>query len=103
MAQPVFTLVAETIERSSELDILEARGTVRFALKSAGIAVSSVNAEQMTAVLQKVMPAELQALGVKNAKPLCEEIVRSLKDFESGNGNPENTSSEDGSGRLAGD
>jgi hypothetical protein len=84
MAEPVFPFVAKMIERSSELDILEARGTLRFALKSAGIAASSVTAEQMTTIVQNKLPAELKALGVESADLLCEEITRSLKAFTSG-------------------
>ena len=92
MAESVFTFVAEYLERGSELDILEARGTVRFALKSAGITVGDVTAEEMTVVLLKVMPAELRALGVENADRLCEEIAGSLKTTESGSGDSESSS-----------
>jgi hypothetical protein len=103
MAESVFAFVAEKLDQGSGLDILEARGTVRFALKSAGIvAAREVNAEEMTVVLLKVMPAELRALGVENADSLCEEIVRSLKDFHSESGNAESSSPEDVLLRLSG-
>ena len=56
MVSPVFEFVAGEIERRSALATLEARGTVRLALKRAGLESSSVTSAQS---LRKNRPAEI--------------------------------------------
>src|SRR4030095_6644214 len=58
-----FDFVCGQIERATELSTLEARGTVRLALKAAGMDPKSVGASQMRVVLEKVMPGELKNRG----------------------------------------
>lgn len=74
----VFGFVCDQIERATSLSQLEARGTVRLALKAAGIDAKSVSAEQMKVVLGKVMPRELDSRGCENAERLCNEIVERM-------------------------
>lgn len=74
----VFGFVCDQIERATSLSQLEARGTVRLALKAAGIDAKSVSAEQMKVVLGKVMPRELDSRGCENAERLCSEIVERM-------------------------
>lgn len=70
----VFGFVCEQIERATSLSQLEARGTVRLALKAAGMDAKGITAEQMKVVLAKVMPRELDSRGCENAERLCKEI-----------------------------
>lgn len=71
----VFGFVCDQVERATSLSQLEARGTVRLALKAAGVDAKSVSAEQMRVVLGKVMPRELDSRGCANAERLCQDIV----------------------------
>ena len=74
----VFDLVCDELEKSSSLDRLQARGTVRLALKEAGLESHSVTLEQMAAVLEKVMPGELAARGLPAVEALCASIAAQL-------------------------
>ena len=90
----IFDFVAEEIERQTELAKLEARGTVRLALKEAGFNASGITTEQMAVVLERVMPSELAARGVENAESICSSLATSIKEFkdaveEHGSASPE--------------
>ena len=71
---PVFEQVCNALERRTDLDRLAARGTIRIALKSAGLDASSVDREQMKVVLRRVLPGELQRRGIEGFECLCEEL-----------------------------
>jgi hypothetical protein len=90
----IFDFVAEEIEQKTELAKLEARGTVRLALKEAGFEVGGITTEQMAVVLERVMPAELASRGVENAESVCSSLAASIKEFrdaveEHGSASPE--------------
>jgi hypothetical protein len=68
---PAFEHQCHELEAGTSLDRLEARGTVRLALKQAGLDPRSVTAEQLGVVLEKVLPGELAARGVADAAALC--------------------------------
>ena len=90
----IFDFVAEEIERQTELEKLEARGTVRLALKEAGFNASGITTEQMAVVLERVMPGELTSRGVENAQSICASLATSIKEFrdaveEHGSASPE--------------
>ena len=68
MSASIFDFVSDELERLTRLEKLEARGTVRLALKAAGLDVRTVTTPQMVATLQKVMPNEIRARGVENAR-----------------------------------
>lgn len=74
----VFSFVCEQVERATSLSQLEARGTVRLALKAAGIDAKNISVEQMKVILDKVMPRELDARGCENGERLCKEIVERM-------------------------
>ena len=79
MADPsVFDFTAERLERSTSLDKLAARGTVRLALKAAGLDTGAVDSRQMLVVLKSVMPDELQRRGVDDAAGVCQRIGEAL-------------------------
>ena len=59
-----FTIVCDHLERATGLERPAARGTVRLALKEAGLDSESVTPEQMSVVTEKILPSELQALNI---------------------------------------
>ena len=79
MAGSLFEFIAAKIEGRTGLDKLEARGTLRIALKEAGLDSRGVTTEQMSVMLQKTMPAELVARGIEAAEGLCLELVTALE------------------------
>ena len=73
-----FDLVAERLERATSLDRLEARGTLRIALKSAGFDPRSIRIDQLRAVVECVVPQELVARGIENTEAVIEDLKRAL-------------------------
>jgi len=69
-----FGFTCEELERATSLDRLEARGTVRIALKEAGLDAASVSAHQMGVVLGELMPRELASRGIDGAAGICAGI-----------------------------
>ena len=84
MAASIFEFVAEALEDRTALAKLEARGTVRLALKEAGLDAQTVTAEQMAVVLAKVMPGEVRARGIERAEELCQGIAAALTTRQAG-------------------
>ena len=101
MAASIFELVAEELERRTDLAKLEARGTVRLALKEAGLDARTVTAEQMIVMLQKVMPDEMRSRGVEQPEQICEAIITALKSNRAAASCPEAESPEAIFRRLA--
>lgn len=73
-----FDWVCTRLEQETSLDRLEARGTVRLALKGAGLEAKTVTPDQMKVVIEKVMAAELSARGVQDAAGLCSRLASGL-------------------------
>jgi hypothetical protein len=74
-----FSVACQALETSSALDKLEARGTIRIVLKSAGLDASSVAPAQMKVVVDKVLPEELRARGVEDSEASCRAICAALE------------------------
>ncbi len=70
----VFTFLADALEQESSLDRLEARGTIRLALKQAGLDARTVTCDQMKVVLRSVLPAELAARGIADEAGICTKL-----------------------------
>lgn len=81
MAETLFEFIAAQLEERTDLDKLEARGTLRIALKEAGLDARSVTCEQMAVMLKKTMPRELVTRGVEDIEPLCEGLITAAKGF----------------------
>jgi hypothetical protein len=64
MAVALFDIAGERLEGSTGMDRLAARGTLRIALKKAGLDPQSLTLSQLRAVFEKLMPRELEARGV---------------------------------------
>ncbi len=81
-----FSWTCAEIERATTLSELVARGTVRLALKQAGLESQSVSGDEMAIVLREILPRELAARAVANAEKLCGEIAARIRgrNFEGG-------------------
>jgi hypothetical protein len=73
-----FTHVSEALENQTGLDRLSARGTVRLLLKKAGLEPASVTPHEMSVVVEKILPGELEARGVDSAELVCNALRASL-------------------------
>jgi len=73
-----FDRVCIMLEHLTELNRLEARGTVRIALKQAGLKSDSVRADEMVVAISAILIGELEARGIAEAADLCGKITDSL-------------------------
>jgi hypothetical protein len=101
VSESLFEFVAEELQKRSSLENLEARGTVRLALKSSGLTASEVTREQMVVVIDQVMPRELRVRGVDNPEAVCGDLSQAVKGFEVEEGESAGTSPEDVFSRLS--
>jgi hypothetical protein len=76
---PVFEWVSAALERATTFDSLQARGTVRLALRKAGLDAASVDIEGMNAVLTRLMSRELATRKISNSDAICSQLVMDLK------------------------
>jgi len=74
-----FTWVCDELQRATRLSELEARGTVRLALKQAGLEARHTTPGEMAVLLEKVLPAELAQRAVENAAGLCRDLATRLR------------------------
>ena len=84
-----FDFVCAQLEQRTSLNRLEARGTVRLALKSAGLDAAGVTPAQMRAVIEKILPGELRNRAVEAPERLCTALaalVSSIQLEEAGGG-----------------
>ena len=70
-----FDWVCAEVETATSLSNLEARGTVRLALKSAGLDASSVGSRELGVLLEKVLPGELDSRGIADSGAICSGIA----------------------------
>jgi len=83
MDTALFDLAADSLEQHSPFDRLEARGTLRIALKAAGLEPGNLTGARLRVVFEKVMPGELDNRGVSDVPDVC---VAVLADLESAGG-----------------
>ncbi len=101
MSESLFEFVASELEKRSGLDHLEARGTLRLALKSSGLTAGEVTKKQMAVVLNQVMPRELKVRGIENPEAVCEELSQAVKGMKAEAADSAGTSPEDVFRRLS--
>jgi hypothetical protein len=77
----IFDWVADALERRTELTRLEARGTVRIALRDAGLEPATVTPRQMEVTLTQVLPGLLARRGVEGHEALCSDMVLAFREF----------------------
>ncbi len=73
-----FDKVCGLLEELTEFSRLESRGTVRIALKQAGLPPASVRASELVVVVRAVLNGELCSRGVSDADSVCERLCDAL-------------------------
>jgi hypothetical protein len=79
---PVFEWTSAALERATTFNSLQARGTVRLALKKAGLDATTVNVIGMLAVVSRLMPKELASRKIENGEAICAQLVVDLKNAD---------------------
>lgn len=100
MNADLFEVATALLEEKTDFDRLEARGTVRLALKGAGLDSKHLTYHQLEVVFQKVMPGELEKRGITDAHEVCASVIEAVSqtdDLDTGK------SSDDVFSRLGGD
>lgn len=103
MACELFDLAAERLEHHTFLDRMEARGTLRIALKDAGLDPKWVTPGQLCVVLAKVMPRELETRGVEDPTMVCNAVTSDLTKSCALTDMPSSSDPYEVFGRLGGD
>ena len=80
MDATLFDFAAERLEHHTSLDRLTARGTLRIAVKVAGLEAKNLTGTQLQVVFEKVMPEELDSRGVSNMQDVCAAVLADLAD-----------------------
>ena len=80
---PVFERAADELERLSRMSRLEARGTLRLALKEAGLLPKTVNARAILIVLERILGPLLTRRGVQDAPEICRSIATVVRGLTS--------------------
>jgi hypothetical protein len=73
-----FDRVAEKLEESSALNQLEARGTLRIALRDSGFDAKSVASDQLRVVIERLLPQHLHDRGIPAPEEVCRLLVASI-------------------------
>jgi hypothetical protein len=82
-----FNWLCAQIEEATGFSRLEARGTVRIALKELGLLPADLTPNQAASVAEHVLPSELGSRGVEGAEALCRRLAteaKALRDERSG-------------------
>ncbi len=76
--ESTFDFLCDELERTSSLDRLEARGTVRIAVKQAGLDPHSASPQELAVVVERVLPEELAARGIEDSDSLCSALAKQV-------------------------
>ena len=79
-----FEAACACLEQSGALDRLVARGTIRLALKAAGLEPKSVTARELAVAVERLLPPELSARGIAEPGAVCASIARALEGVQDG-------------------
>jgi hypothetical protein len=71
----LFDLTAERLEHHTSLGRLEARGTLRLALKEAGLDPKRLTTGELSVVFDKLMVTELERRGVRDPALACRHTL----------------------------
>ncbi len=75
-----FEWMCARVEEATDFSAIEARGTVRIALKKGGVTAATVTAAQMQVIVKRVLPQELRRRGCDGAQETCDGLATRLKD-----------------------
>jgi hypothetical protein len=79
-----FEWLCEAIEAGTSLERLEARGTVRIALKEAGLEARTATPSELAVVVAKILPRELRQRGVADESAVCTRLSAGLRNLDVG-------------------
>jgi hypothetical protein len=71
----VFERTCSELAQATSFDSLSARGTVRLALKNAGLDPRDVTSAPMVVVVTRRLPGELRARGIKEPDAMCSVLA----------------------------
>ena len=83
---PVFDWMSNALEEVTPWNALSARGTVRLALKKAGLDPRSVNKVEMIVVVDRLLERELAVRGIEDAAQVCRDLRSRLETESFGSG-----------------
>ena len=67
----VFDRVSEKLEEVTSFNRLEARGTLRIALKESGLDPKTLLPDQVRVVIERVLPQHLRDRGILDVEKVC--------------------------------
>ena len=102
MDATLFDFAADRLEHHAGLDRLEARGTLRIALKTAGLEPKNLTGTQLQVVFEQVMPGELDSRAVSNTPDVCAAVLADVASARGAAADDSVTSPDDIFRRLAG-
>ena len=70
-----FDQLAEKLEELTSFNRLEARGTLRIALKESGLDLKALRGDQLRVVVDRVLPQHLRDRGVVDPEKICQLLV----------------------------
>ena len=76
----VFDWFSQALEEATSWSSLASRGTVRLALKKAGVDPSVVNKTEMFAVIDRILVRELEVRGIQQAAEVCRGLRSRLQE-----------------------
>ena len=101
MDTSLFDFAAQKLEQHTGFSQLEARGTLRIAVKSAGLEAKSLTVAELRVVFEKLMPGELEQRGVEDTLSVCTAVMRDLEDAPAAEDDSNSNNPDDVFRRLA--
>ena len=101
METSLFDFAAQKLEQHTGFSQLEARGTLRIAVKAAGLDPKSLSVDELRVVFEKLMPGELEQRGVGEAQSACAAVMRELENAPIAEGDSTSNNPDDVFRRLA--
>lgn len=80
----LFDELAAALEERTSFNSLEARGTLRLALRKAGLEPDKLTRAHTAALVRKILPEELRARGVPEADEVCEALAAGIENSRHG-------------------
>ena len=102
MGQELFDCAAQKLETLTDLDRLEARGTLRIALKEAGLDAKTLTLIQLETVFEKMMPQQLELRAIDDPRAACSAVIKEVRLAGISAGGSAAASSDEIFGRLGG-
>ena len=94
METSLFDFAAQKLEQQTGFNQLEARGTLRIAVKAAGLDPKNLSVDELRVVFAKLMPGELEQRGVGDSLGVCAAVMREFENApiagsDAGSNNPD--------------